>query len=97
MIPTNSGTGPVFYAFTLGLAAAVNPCGFPMLPAYLALFSGTTRTARRGTGVTRALLAGAGVSAGFVAVFGLLGLLIESGTRLATTSLPGSWQPSGLH
>ncbi|TAM70740.1 MAG: hypothetical protein EPN48_05200 [Microbacteriaceae bacterium] len=32
-------TVPILYAFTLGLIAAVNPCGFPLLPAYLALFA----------------------------------------------------------
>ncbi|MGE0794320.1 MAG: cytochrome c biogenesis CcdA family protein [Acidimicrobiia bacterium] len=31
---------PFTYAFTLGLVAAVNPCGFPMLPAYLSFFVG---------------------------------------------------------
>lgn len=35
-----TGVTPVLYAFTLGLVAAVNPCGFPLLPAYLALFAG---------------------------------------------------------
>lgn len=81
------GTGPVLYAFTLGLVAALNPCGFPMLPAYLALFA-APRSGARGAGVTRGLLAGTGVSVGFVAVFGALGLVLESGAQIATGWLP---------
>lgn len=86
-------TAPVLYAFTLGLAAALNPCGFPMLPAFLALFTGTSdATGPAGASGTariiRGLLAGASVSAGFVAVFGILGLLLEGGARLATSWLP---------
>lgn len=100
MVPANPA-GPVLYAFTLGLAAALNPCGVPMLPAYLALFTGTTAAtgprASPGTArITRGLLAGAGVSAGFVTVFGLLGLLIEGGTRMATGWLPWIMAAVGL-
>ncbi|MFC4245143.1 cytochrome c biogenesis CcdA family protein [Gryllotalpicola reticulitermitis] len=61
------------YAFTLGLVGLLNPCGFPLLPAYLALFLGeqdggwTTR-------VVRGLAAGGSLTAGFILVFGVLGL-----------------------
>jgi cytochrome c biogenesis protein CcdA len=92
---TPSGAGAVLYAFTLGLVAAVNPCGFPMLPAYLALFCGS-RPGRLGSGTARALLTGASVSAGFVAVFGVLGLLFEAGARLATGWLPPIMAAVGL-
>lgn len=71
------------YAFTLGLVAAVNPCGFPLLPAYLAMFAGGTgghRAARTGQG----LVSGAGVTCGFVAVFGTLGVVLVSGAALAS-------------
>ncbi|WP_288027416.1 cytochrome c biogenesis protein CcdA [Arthrobacter sp.] len=75
------------YAFTLGLVAAVNPCGFPLLPAYLAMFAGGTgghRAARTGQG----LVSGAGVTCGFVAVFGTLGVVLVSGAALASGWLP---------
>ncbi len=90
MVPANPA-GPVVYAFTLGLVAALNPCGFPMLPAYLALFTGTPdaagpKAASGTTRITRGLLAGACVSAGFVTVFGVLGLMLEAGAR---------WRPAG--
>ncbi len=103
MVPANP-TGPVLYAFTLGLVAALNPCGFPMLPAYLALFTDPA-AGRAATGtaagslaarITRGLLAGACVSAGFVAVFGVLGLLLEGGARLATGWLPWVMAAAGV-
>lgn len=87
MTPPPSGTGLVLYAFSLGLVAAVNPCGLPMLPAYLALFTGRP-TGSDGARIARSLLAGAGVSGGFVAVFGALGLMVESGIQLVAGWLP---------
>ena len=60
-------------AFGAGLVAALNPCGFAMLPAYLALVIG------EGTGrppaVARAFAATVAMTVGFLAVFGLFGLL----------------------
>ena len=38
---------PFAYAFTLGMVATVNPCGFPMLPAYLSYFIGSDDDGRR--------------------------------------------------
>ena len=71
---------PLAYAFTAGLVAAVNPCGFPMLPAYLSWFIGTDRddtdTAAR---VLRALGSALAVSLGFLAVFSALGVPINAG------------------
>jgi cytochrome c biogenesis protein CcdA len=62
--------------FTLALAAgalaAVNPCGFALLPAYLSiLVVGEGRAA-----VGRALASSAAMTAGFVAVFGAFGLVL---------------------
>jgi cytochrome c-type biogenesis protein len=73
--------GWLIYPFTLGLLAAVNPCGFPLLPAYLGLFVGEgSRDGRalveRGS---RAMLAGACATIGFVVVFGGIGILVEAG------------------
>lgn len=75
------------YAMTLGLVAAVNPCGFPLLPAYLAYFAGSDS----GTSiqrVARGLRAGLLVTLGFVAVFGLAGVLIEAGLPLIVAWVP---------
>lgn len=77
------------YAFTLGLVAAVNPCGFPLLPAYLVAFAGEPRGGAGWAKQTeRGLLAGACVTAGFVLVFGALGLVVESGARLVLGWVP---------
>ncbi len=71
---------PLAYAFTAGLVASVNPCGFPMLPAYLSYFIGTDGpAAERASRVPRALVAAAAVSAGFMTVFAVLGVPINAG------------------
>jgi cytochrome c biogenesis protein CcdA len=71
---------PIAYAFTAGLVAAVNPCGFPMLPAYLSFFIGADDTEADGSGrVPRALASGAAVSLGFFLVFVGIGLPIDAG------------------
>lgn len=70
------GTGvseaPLALALTAGMVAAFNPCGFAMLPAYLTLLIND-----RGAGpVRRALVLAAAMTAGFVTVFGLFGLVV---------------------
>lgn len=72
---------PIVFALTAGMVAAFNPCGFAMLPAYLGYFLGTGADGEptaRGTSanVLHALGVGAVVTGGFVAVFGLAGVLI---------------------
>lgn len=68
-------------AFGAGMVATVNPCGFAMLPAYLGLFIG--ERSRRS-----ALVVGAAVSAGFVAVYLIAGLLVASGVRAVVRWIP---------
>lgn len=70
------------YSFLLGVVAAVNPCGFAMLPAYIAYFLNSENdpsapgTARAPLG--RALVVGALLTSGFVVVFLLVGLAVRS-------------------
>ena len=77
------------YVFTAGLVAAVNPCGFPMLPAYLSYFIGLdddeTDTSAR---VLRAVGSAGAVSLGFIAVFGLLGIPINAGVTSIYDVMP---------
>ncbi len=75
-------------AFTAGLVATVNPCGFAMLPAYLGYFLGLEKDTGRATAVGRALRTGAVVSSGFLLVFGVAGMVIVAGVRSLTTVLP---------
>ena len=73
------------YAFTLGLVAALNPCGFPLLPAYLALFVEDTTNVAGPVARTRlALVAGACMSGGFLLVFGIVGFAVSLGLDLLT-------------
>jgi len=67
-------------AFAAGMLASVNPCGFVLLPTYLMYFLGIESsgdTHDRRASVRRALLVGSAVSAGFVAVFMLVGAIAE--------------------
>ena len=68
--------GPFALAFTAGMAATVNPCGFALLPAYLSAFVGLDESSNRTTAVARGLKVSAVLTAGFVAVFGIFGIVI---------------------
>jgi cytochrome c biogenesis protein CcdA len=83
--------GLVGLAFAAGLVAALNPCGFAMLPAYLLLVvRGQPHEATHGswTAVGRALAATAGMALGFVAVFGSFGALTISAGSTVQRYLP---------
>ncbi|WP_024440965.1 MULTISPECIES: cytochrome c biogenesis protein CcdA [unclassified Mycobacterium] len=74
-------------AFAAGLVAALNPCGFALLPAYLALVVRGERTGGR-QAVGRALAATAAMTLGFLAVFGVFGLLTVTAAARAQRYLP---------
>ncbi len=61
-------------AFAAGLVAALNPCGFALLPAYLAFVVGDTRPGHPLT-VARAVAATVAMTTGFLAVFAAFGAL----------------------
>lgn len=63
------------YALGAGMIATVNPCGFAMLPGYLTMVIVADRDATRIARLGRALAASTLMTAGFVAVFGVFGLL----------------------
>ncbi|WP_430496952.1 cytochrome c biogenesis CcdA family protein [Micromonospora trifolii] len=66
-------TATLLLALTAGMLGAVNPCGFALLPAYLSLLVAGSDT--RGA-VGRALTAAAGLTVGYVLVFGAFGLAL---------------------
>jgi cytochrome c biogenesis protein CcdA len=70
--------GPFALAITAGMVATVNPCGFALLPAYLSAFVGLQDRPGRLGSVGRALAVSAVLTAGFVTVFGLLGMVFSS-------------------
>ncbi|MEX2487511.1 MAG: cytochrome c biogenesis protein CcdA [Nitriliruptoraceae bacterium] len=81
---------PLAFAFTAGLVATLNPCGFAMLPAYLGYFLGLDEAGEAPAAVraAHALRVGSVVSLGFLAVFGIAGLLIATGVRVVIDALP---------
>jgi cytochrome c biogenesis protein CcdA len=91
--------GVLGFALAAGAVAAVNPCGFAMLPGYLALVvageatrtqgaSPTEPATRSRAAVARALTATAAMSAGFLLVFGIFGLIIAPVTSSIGQYLP---------
>jgi cytochrome c-type biogenesis protein len=70
---------PLALALTAGMVGAINPCGFSLLPAYIAFFvTGEAATASLDRRVLRALAASAAVTTGFVVVFVTLGFILKS-------------------
>jgi cytochrome c biogenesis protein CcdA len=65
-------------AFTTGMVATVNPCGFAMLPAYLSFFLGVERER---AGIGRAIVVGVAVTVGFAATFAVAGLVVSRVTN----------------
>ena len=84
---------PLALAFTAGLVATLNPCGFAMLPAYLSWYLGTddvspTQQVPLPERLGRALTVGGTVSAGFLVVFGITGTLVTAGVRSFVDYVP---------
>lgn len=78
-------------AFTIGMVALINPCGFALLPAYLGFFLGLDDGDRSTIrAVNRAQIVGLSMSAGFLAVFAVLGLFL--GGTLQSLNASG-WLP----
>ncbi len=83
---------PLGFAFGAGMVSSVNPCGFAMLPAYLGLYTGSLDGSEKDTPLARrigkGLLVGSLVMAGFILLFGIVGLLIGGGARSIVTIFP---------
>lgn len=72
------------FAFSAGLVASLNPCAFAMLPAFVAYYLGLDDDAAR-PGLARRLVQGLAVglsmTAGFLAVFAVLGAFVSLAGR----------------
>lgn len=93
--------GLVGLAFAAGLVAALNPCGFAMLPAYLLLVvrgqqSGEPSGAPALAAVGRALAATLGMALGFLTVFGVFGALTVSAATTVQRYAPYATVVIGL-
>ncbi|MBB5788556.1 cytochrome c biogenesis protein CcdA [Jiangella mangrovi] len=67
---------PVEFALLLGSVAALNPCGFALLPTYLTLLVAQGGPPGAAVALRRAGVMTAAMTAGFVAVFGAFGLVV---------------------
>lgn len=80
------------FALAAGLASAVNPCGFAMLPAYLGMYLGDTTDTQRTASPIRqfgkAFKIGGTVTVGFVLLFGVAGAAIGLGASFVSDLLP---------
>ena len=80
---------PLAFAFSAGLAAAFNPCGAAMFPAYVG-FQFEAASVERNPFMSgfRGIMMGLAVTAGFLVVFGVVGLVLAAGGRLVGKFLP---------
>lgn len=83
---------PAGFALGAGMVAAVNPCGFPMLPAYLGLFVGTGAANELrpaiGRRVLRAITVSLTMTAAFVLLFASVGIALSRGLHVVSQSFP---------
>ncbi len=70
-------------AFTAGLLAAINPCGFVLLPTYLVYFLGmeNLRPGAERASTLRAIKVSLAVSAGFMTIFVIIGAITKLSTN----------------
>ncbi len=100
--------GTAALALAAGMLAALNPCGFALLPAYLSLLVTGDDDPGSGTAVLRAMRMTAAMTAGFTAVFAVFGLVVIPVASSVQRYLPwfslvvglllvaaGIWQLSG--
>src|SRR4051812_35628627 len=88
---------PVSVALVAGGLAVVNPCGFPLLPAFLSFYLGADERElpRAPTRILQGLLVGALVSIGFVGLFALVGLPVSFGVALVARAVPWAGLATG--
>ena len=80
---------PIGFAFGAGMIAAVNPCGFVMLPSYVAVYLLSEKDSPSGMTIRliRALKVTISMTLGFVIVFAVIGSLVSFGLRSVIGSL----------
>ena len=81
--------GNFAYSFILGVMAAINPCGFVLLPTYLVYYLGTEiqrGEESRSATLRRSLAVGSAVSAGFVGLFLVVGIISRAFTNAIVTN-----------
>jgi cytochrome c biogenesis protein CcdA len=89
---------PISVALVAGGLAVVNPCSFPLLPAFLAYYVGADeeRLPRTTTRVAQGLVVGGLVAVGFLGLFALIGLPISLGAGAIARAVPWAGLATGL-
>lgn len=83
---------PIAFAFSAGMVATVNPCGFAMLPAYVAFQLGADEPRFASASIwaraARALTVGVVATLGFVLLFATIGAIVSLGGRMVVRAIP---------
>ena len=83
---------PVAWAFSAGMLATVNPCGWAMLPSYAAYYLGSREAGYEQRSLVRraaeGLRLGLLMTAGFLLVFSVVGAVISLGLRVLVQAMP---------
>ncbi|SDU78006.1 cytochrome c biogenesis CcdA family protein [Jiangella alkaliphila] len=82
------GEVPIEFALLLGSVAALNPCGFALLPTYLTLLVAQGGPPGPAAALRRAGVMTAAMTAGFIAVFGTFGLVVVPAALSVERFLP---------
>jgi cytochrome c biogenesis protein CcdA len=88
---------PISIALVAGGLSVVNPCGFPLLPAFLSYYLGVdeTRLPRAPSRVLQGVVVGALVTVGFLGFFALVGLPISYGAGAVAHAVPWAGLATG--
>src|SRR5262245_11052414 len=91
-------TVPVSVALVAGGLAVVNPCGFPLLPAFLSFYLGADedQLPSAPTRVLQGLLVGGLVTVGFLGLFAAVGLPISLGVSALSDAVPWAGIATGV-
>lgn len=75
------------FAFVAGVAAAFNPCGFVMLPAYIGLYLKINKNQTIHKKLSNALIISLSMTMGFTILFGLFAFIIGLGAKAIIYSM----------
>ncbi len=80
--------GLLTFAFVAGTVATANPCGFALLPAFIAQQLRTSAETTRSGALARAFAVGGTTTVGFLIVFGTIGTALALGARWLAQLIP---------
>lgn len=83
-------------AFAAGMIAPVNPCGFALLPAWIAQTIGDARTRPLALRLAHGLRAGLALSLGFAGTLAAFGLIVSAGARTLISAAPWLGMATGV-